>query len=174
MTARAPIHLPDAAAIRAMLPDLTDILVDVVDGGGGVSFMAPLARANAEAFWRGVADDVDAGSKVLLVAEHEGRAAGTVILQLLWQPNQPHRAEVAKLLVHSRARRQGLARRLMARLEDEARMRGRTLLLLDTVSGAAAEALYRSMGWIELGRVPGFALSPYGALDDTTFFYRVL
>lgn len=174
MTGAAPIRLPDAAAIRTMLPDLVDILVDVVDGGGGVSFMAPLRRDEAEAFWRGVADDVEAGHQVLLVADHGGRPAGTVILQLMWQPNQPHRAEVAKLLVHRRARRQGLARQLMARLEDEARARGRTLLLLDTVSGGAAETLYRSMGWIEVGRVPGFALSPYGAMDDTTFFYRVL
>lgn len=170
----ATVRLPDAAGIRALLPDLTDILVDVVDGGGGVSFMAPLARSDAEAFWRGVADDVEAGSKVLLVADHDGRPAGTVILQLMWQPNQPHRAEIAKLLVHRRARRQGLARRLMRRLEEEARARARTLLLLDTVSGGPAEALYRSMGWIEVGRVPGFALSPYGALDDTTFFYRIV
>lgn len=174
MSAVVPIRLPDAAAIRALLPDLVEILVDVVDGGGGVSFMAPLARKDAEAFWLGVAADVGAGTKVLFVADHEGRPAGTVILQLMWQPNQPHRAEVAKLLVHRRARRRGIARQLMLRLEAESRARHRTLLLLDTVSGGAAEALYRSMGWIEIGRVPDFALSPYGALDDTTFMYRAL
>lgn len=170
----APIRTPDANAIRAMLPELADILVDVVDGGGGVSFMAPLDPAEARAFWSSVADDVESGTKVLLVADHDGRPAGTAILQLMWQPNQPHRGEVAKLLVHRRARRQGLARHLMLRLEEEARAHERTLLVLDTVSGGAAEQLYRSLGWVEVGRVPGFALSPYGAIDDTTFFYRKL
>ena len=170
----ATIRTLDATEISAMLPELVEILVDVVDGGGGVSFLAPLDSKEARAFWSSVAEDVEAGSKVLVVADHDGRPAGTVILQLMWQPNQPHRGEVAKLLVHRRARRQGLARQLMLRLEDEARARRRTLLVLDTVSGGAAEQLYRSLGWIEVGRVPGFALSPYGAMDDTTFFYRVL
>ncbi len=168
------IRTPDAAQIRAMLPELVDILVDVVDGGGGVSFMAPLNPAEARAFWETVAEDVGAGTKVLVVADHDGRPAGTVILQLMWQPNQPHRAEVGKLLVHRRARRRGLARQLMRRLEEEARARKRTLLVLDTVSGGAAEKLYRALGWVEVGRVPGFALSPFGAMDDTTFFYRKL
>ena len=168
------IRTPDAAAIRAMLPELAEILVDVVDGGAGVSFMAPLDQAEARAFWAGVADDVATGTTVLLVAVHGGRPAGTVILQLMWQPNQPHRAEVAKLLVHSRARRQGLARALMQRLEEEARGRNRSLLVLDTVSGGAAEHLYRSLGWVEVGRVPNYALMPHGGMSDTTFYYRAL
>lgn len=168
------IRTPSAAEIRAMLPELAEILVDVVDGGGGVSFMAPLAREEAAAFWSSVADDVQAGTKVLFLADHDGRPAGTVILQLMWQPNQPHRAEVAKLLVHRRVRRQGLARQLMLRLEDEARARGRTLLVLDTTSGGDAEALYRSMGWIEVGEIPDYALMPYGEMSPTTYFYRRL
>ena len=141
----ASIWTPDATRIRAMLPELVDILVDVVEAGGGVSFMAPLDPAEARAFWASVAEDVEAGTKVLIIADHDGRPAGTVILQLMWQPNQPHRGEVAKLLVHRRARRQGLARQLMSRLEEEARARKRTLLVLDTVSGGAAEQLYRAV-----------------------------
>ncbi|MEZ5926296.1 MAG: GNAT family N-acetyltransferase [Hyphomicrobiaceae bacterium] len=168
------VRTPDADAIRGILPALADILIDVVDGGAGVSFMAPLAHKEAIDFWSGVADDVAAGTKVLVVGEQDGHPAGTVILQLMWQPNQPHRGEVAKLLVHRQARRHGLARALMLRLEDEARARGRSLLVLDTVSGGAAERLYRSLGWVEVGRVPGYALLPYGEMSDTTFFYRVL
>jgi ribosomal protein S18 acetylase RimI-like enzyme len=170
----ASVSTPGAAAIRALLPDLVDILVDVVDDGAGVSFMAPLDPSEARVFWSSVADDVEAGTKVLLVADHAGRPAGTVILQLMWQPNQPHRGEVAKLLVHRRARRQGLARQLMLKLEDEARSRKRTLLVLDTVSGGAAEKLYRGLGWVEVGRVPNYALLPNGQMSDTTFFYRTL
>lgn len=170
----ASIRTPDAAAIRAMLPDLVDILVDAVEGGAGVSFMAPLDPAEARAFWMSVSDDVAAGTKVLLVADHDGRPAGTVLLQLMWQPNQPHRAEVAKLLVHRRARRLGLARQLMRALEQEARARRRTLLVLDTVSGGAAEQLYRALGWTEVGRIPNYALMPYGEMSDTTYFYRAL
>lgn len=170
----ASIRTPDAVQIRAMLPELADILVDAVESGGGVSFMAPLDPKEAEAFWLSVAEDVEAGSKVLFVADHDGRPAGTVILQLMWQPNQPHRGEVAKLLVHRRARRLGLGRQLMLRLEEEARARNRTLLVLDTTSGDAAEALYRSLGWVEAGKIPGYALKPHGELSSTTVFYRKL
>ncbi len=160
---------------EAAIPALADILLDCVEGGASVSFMWPMAREKALAFWAGVAADVARGGRVLLVAEDSaGVPVGTVQLILTVPENQPHRAEIAKMLVHRRARRTGLGAALMRAAEDAAREAGRWLLLLDTVSGSAADRLYRRLGWVEVGPVPDFALMPDGAPCPTTFFYRDL
>jgi GNAT superfamily N-acetyltransferase len=128
----------------------------------------------ARSFWEDTARDVGAGRKVLLAGWVDGLLAGTVTLAVAMPQNQPHRADVAKLLVDPAARRSGLARRLMARLEREAAKAGRTLLTLDTRVGGQAEALYRSMDWNELGVLPGHALSKDGTYDDTLFLWKRL
>ncbi len=134
--------------------------------------MADLAPADAEAFWRRQAEAGD--GRAILVAEDEAGIFGVVQLVPAWPPNQPHRADVAKLLVHRRARRRGAARALIIAIEDEARAMGRWLLLLDTETGGAAERLYEGLDWTRLGVVEDFALTPDGALCATTFFFKRL
>lgn len=154
---------------------LADVLIDCVQGGASVSFMWPLTRAKALAFWQKVAEGVARGERVLLVAEDApGRIAGTVQLILDLPDNQPHRADVAKMLVHRRARRQGVGERLLQALDHEARAESRTLLVLDTVTGGDAERLYSRCGWQRVGSVPGYALMPDGAPCGTTYFYKQL
>ena len=153
---------------------LADVLIDCVEGGASVSFMLPLAREKALAFWRDVADGVARGDCALMVSQDdEGIITGTVQLILSQPDNQPHRADLAKMLVHRRARRQGLGDTLMQAAESVARECGKTLLVLDTAS-ADAERLYRRNGWTRLGAIPGYALLPKGGLCDTTYFYKVL
>jgi GNAT superfamily N-acetyltransferase len=164
----------DAAGLDPHLADLSDILVDCVEGGASVNFMSPFTRERADAFWQGVRDRVASGAIALLLAEIDGVAAGTVQLAFAHQENQPHRADLAKMLVHRRARRRGVGAALMRAAEDLARLEGRTLLVLDTASGSDAERLYRGLGWIAVGRVPGYALYPDGRPCDATFFYREL
>ena len=153
---------------------LAEVLIDCVEGGASVSFMLPLTRAKAEGFWRRVAEGVSRGERVLLVAESAGRIVGTVHLVLDLPENQPHRADVSKMLVHLRARRLGVGAALLLAAEDAARDCGRTLLVLDTVTGAEGERLYARMGWTRVGEIPGFALFPGGGLCSTTVFYRSL
>ena len=153
---------------------LADVLIDCVAGGASVSFMHPLSQEKAVAFWRGVAEGVEQGERVLLVAEDDIGIAGTVQLILAQPENQPHRADVSKMLVHRRARRKGLGAALMRAAEAEARECGKTLLMLDTTSGMDAERLYARLGWQRFGEVPGHALLPQGGLSNTAFFYRVL
>jgi GNAT superfamily N-acetyltransferase len=150
------------------------VLVDCVDGGASVSFMHPLARDHARRFWSQVADGVARGERALIVAEDAGGIAGTVQLVLAQPDNQPHRADVAKMLVHRRARRQGLGEALMRAAERVARDCGKTLLVLDTVTGGDAERLYARLGWQRVGVIPDFALWPRGGLCATTVFYRRL
>ncbi|WP_431124583.1 GNAT family N-acetyltransferase [Variovorax paradoxus] len=152
---------------------LADVLVDCVEGGASVSFMLPLTRERASAFWRRVGEGVACGDRVLLVAEDAQGIVGTVQLLLEMPENQPHRAEVAKMLVHRRARRQGIGALLMQAAEQLGRERAKTLLVLDT-SSAEAERLYARLGWTRLGVIPGFALLPGGEPCDTTYFYRAL
>jgi GNAT superfamily N-acetyltransferase len=166
------IEVLDAAAAASAVPRLSDILIACVAEGAGVSFLPPLAPEEARGFWRRTASAVAAGTHILLVGWSGGVLAGTVTLALATPQNQPHRADVAKLLVHPDGRRRGLARRLMERLEQEAGRAGRTLLTLDTRAGDRAEALYRAMGWIELGRIPGYALKADGTFDETLFFWK--
>jgi GNAT superfamily N-acetyltransferase len=154
---------------QACIEPLAEVLIDCVHGGASVSFMAPLSREKALAFWRGVAEGVQRGERVLLVAEN---GESRIITGL--PENQPHRADVAKMLVHRRARRQGIAQRLMAAVDDEARAEGRTVLVLDTVTGGDAERLYERAGWVRVGCVPNYALMPDGAPCGTTFFCKQL
>jgi GNAT superfamily N-acetyltransferase len=154
---------------------LAALLIDCVDGGASVSFMHPLGEDEARAFWQRVADGVHRGERALLVAEDStGAIVGTVQLVLDMPPNQPHRADVAKMLVHRRARRQGLGEGLMRAAEATARECGRSLLVLDTVTGGDAERLYARLGWQRVGSIPDYALWPRGGLCATTVFYRAL
>lgn len=155
------------------LGELADVLADVVDGGGSIGFMHPLSRASALAFWQAIADDVARGDRALLVAEDAGGIVGTVQLILRQPENQPHRADLSKMIVHRRGRRRGVGAALLQAAEETALAAGRTLLVLDTAS-ADAERLYVRGGWVRVGVVPGFALMPDGAPCDTTYFYRQL
>jgi GNAT superfamily N-acetyltransferase len=170
----------DEAAERAevLAQALADLLIDCVEGGASVSFMLPLPRDKAIAFWRGVLEGVVRGERVVLVAEQgdgdQRRIVGTVQLIMSLPDNQPHRGDVAKMLVHRQARRRGIAQRLMAALDEAARAEGKTVLVLDTVTGGDAERLYERAGWQKVGAVPKYALMPDGAFCGTTFFYRHL
>lgn len=159
---------------EADLDGLADVLIDCVDGGASVSFMHPLARERAVAFWRHVGRGVAAGERALLVAEDAEGLCGTVQLVLAQPENQPHRAELAKMLVRSRARRQGLGAALVRAAEATARECGKTLLVLDAVTGGDAERLYERLGWRRVGVIPGYALMPRGGFCSTTLFYREL
>jgi GNAT superfamily N-acetyltransferase len=158
---------------ETQLEQLCALLIDCVEGGASVSFMLPLTRERAQAFWQRVAAGVHHGERALLVAvDAHGAIVGTVQLVLEQPENQPHRADVAKMLVHSNARRQGLGERLMRAAEDTALECGKTLLVLDTVTGGDAERLYTRLGWQRVGSIPGYALWPQGGLCATTYFYR--
>ncbi|HEY3848830.1 MAG TPA: GNAT family N-acetyltransferase [Acetobacteraceae bacterium] len=166
------IELLDAAAAASAERCLSDILIACVAGGAGISFLPPLAPETARAFWKRTVTEIAAGRQRLLCGWADGVLAGTVTLDVGTPPNQPHRAEVQKLLVHPDARRHGLARTLMQRVELEAARAGRSLLTLDTRAGDAAEHLYRAMGWQEAGRIPGYALNADGTPGDTVFFWK--
>jgi GNAT superfamily N-acetyltransferase len=157
----------------ADIDGLAQLLVDCVEGGASVSFMHPLTLPRARAFWQQVAVEVERGERALLVADDATGIAGTVQLVLAQPENQPHRADLAKMLVHRRARQQGLGAALLTAAERTARDCGKTLLVLDTAS-AEAERLCARAGWQRCGTVPSYALLPHGGLCATTFFYREL
>ena len=157
------------------LAELADVLIDCVAGGASVSFLHPLSRAKAEAFWRGIAAGVARGERALLVAEDDAGAIVGTVQVLLHQPeNQPHRGDIAKMLVHRRARRLGLGARLLAAAEAAALAAGKTLLVLDTVSGSDGDRLYARHGWQALGRIENYALWPDGQPCAATIFYKHL
>ncbi|MCA3312180.1 MAG: GNAT family N-acetyltransferase [Roseomonas sp.] len=162
----------DASAAEHAERPLADILVACVAGGASVSFLPPLSAEAAQGFWRRSLADIALDRKVIWVAWADGALVGTVTLDLATPPNQPHRAEVAKLLVHPAARRTGVGQALMTALEAEALRRGRRLLTLDTRADDAGEALYRALGWQEAGRIPGFALNADGSASATVIFYK--
>jgi GNAT superfamily N-acetyltransferase len=168
-------RIRQADADPAVIEALADVLIDCVEGGASVSFMAPLSRDRAIAFWRGMFDSASRGERLVLVAE-DGQLGviGTVQVILSMPDNQPHRAEVAKMLVRRDARRRGLGAALMRAAEAAARSAGRTLLVLDTATGGDAERLYARLGWQRGGAIPGYALLPHGGLCGTTVFYREL
>jgi len=159
---------------RVAAPALGEVLLDCVQGGASVSFMADMTRQEAEAFWLGVAEAAASDGRAVLVAEDAGGLLGVVEVIPAGAPNQPHRADIAKMLVHRRARRRGVGEALMRAAEDAARRMGKTLLTLDTVTGGVAERLYARLGWAPVGVIPDYALMPDGALCATTVFYKAL
>jgi acetyltransferase len=163
---RPPVSDSDLRALAALL-------VDAVESGAAVSFLAPLSAERAEAWWRKTTEASDARA-VFLVARDAGVIAGTVQLHPAWAPNQPHRAEIAKLIVDRRVRRTGLGTQLMQAIEQEARRAGFTLLTLDAKRGAAAEHLYRQLGWTAVGAIPRFAFDSDGTPHDAVIFYKHL
>ncbi len=166
----------DGPAIAARLDALADILAQSVAEGAAISFMAPLSHGDAARFWMGdVQPEVTAGRRVLFGAVRDGALAGTVQLITAMPQNQPHRCEIAKMIVHPRARRLGIGRALMIRALDRARDLGKTLVTLDTRTGDVAEPLYKSVGFEVAGVIPGFAWDPDGkARHATTYMFRPL
>jgi len=157
----------------SLLP-LAEILTDCVNDGASVGFMAPCEWQGFIPYWNRVFNEVERGDTALLVAEHDGEIVGTVQLGLAQMPNQPHRADLKKLLIHRKARGLGLARKLMEAVEEEARNRRKTLLCLDTATGSQAEAIYTHLGWERVGVIPNYALYPDGSPCATTLFYKGL
>jgi GNAT superfamily N-acetyltransferase len=165
----------DTEQARSAIPALAEILLDCVAGGASVSFMADVTRAGAEHFFSGVADSVARGERALLVAEDEdSRFIGTVQGLLAMPPNQPHRGEIAKMLVHRKGRRRGFGAALMVAAENAARAAGKSLLVLDTVTDGDGYNLYRRLGWSIAGEIPDFALWPDGRPCPTTFMWKRL
>lgn len=169
------------AAIRRLhtvadreIVQLAELLIDSVDGGATVTFLHPLSMERATAFWRTVADGAAKGTRALLVAEDTQGICGTVQVLLEMPENQPHRGEIAKLLVHRRARRRGLAEALMRAAESLAAELSKTLLVLDTVDGGDAERLYTRLGWQRVGVIPAFAVSPGGEQTGAAIFYKAI
>jgi GNAT superfamily N-acetyltransferase len=169
------ISLVDVNRAAQYRSGLVELLIDAVESTAGVGFVLPIERTTAEVFWDGVFASLEHGERLLLIAERDGRIDGTVQLIPAQQQNQPFRADIAKMLVHRRARRMGLGAALLAAAEKEAQKLGRDLLTLDTVTGSAGDHLYRRCGWSQAGIIPGYALQADGkAREDATFFYKRL
>ena len=173
--------MPGAIRIRRLqtigdreIQGLSDVLIDCVEGGASVSFMLPMSRAKADTFWRDAAASVARGERVVLSAEDEtGSIVGTVQVILAQPENQPHRGDLAKMLVHRRARRRGIGAALLVAAERSALDAGKTLLVLDTASDDA-ERLYARQGWQRCGQIPNYALLPDGRPCATTYFFKSL
>jgi GNAT superfamily N-acetyltransferase len=174
VSAEAEITSLEAPVAESALGQLADVLVDCVEGGASVSFMSPFSHQQALTFFRKVAGSVASGDTVLLAARLGDRIVGTVQLGLDTPPNQPHRADIKKLLVHRSVRGHGVGAALMAQAEEEARRRGRWLLVLDTVPGENGHRLYLRAGWTQTGLVPNYALFPDGRLCDTAIMWKRL
>jgi GNAT superfamily N-acetyltransferase len=163
----------DVAAAPGAVSELADVLTDCVNGGASVNFMLPYSATDAADFFKKVIPSIARGETVLLAAKLDGRIVGTVQLGLDTPPNQPHRAEVKKMLVHRAARGKGVGAALLSQIEARAKQKGRTLLVLDTASDAARR-LYERGGWQRLGNIPDYALLPGGGLCDTTIYWKQL
>ena len=164
----------DGPTFDAAIPDLAMILADAVAGGASVGFLLPFTPDDAATWWQSIERDVVHGNVIVIVARLERRVVGTAQLRLAQLPNAKHRAEVAKVLVHRSARRQGIATALMREIERIAASLGRTLLILDTIAGSEAEPLYTKLGWIRATEIPRYAGMPDGELRPTVIFYRDL
>lgn len=173
-TEQIEIRRLEANDVDVHLDGLAAVLADCVAGGASVSYMAPFSHEQAREAFEGFTAEVEQGRRLLLAAFAADELVGTVQVILAMPPNQPHRAEIAKLLVHSSARGRGIARRLMAQAEIEAGAEGKTLLVLDAVTGGDAARLYDRLGWTTVGVVPNYALYPDGRLCDTTVFWKAL
>jgi GNAT superfamily N-acetyltransferase len=160
--------------LETRLDELATVLADCVAGGASVSYMAPFSWSDARAAFAGMATEAARGNRLILAAFADGVLVGTVQVILSVPPNQPHRAEIAKLLVSPTARKRGIARRLMETAEAEARIEGKSLLVLDAVSDGDAARLYARMGWTTVGVIPNYALYPDGRPCDTTVFWKAL
>jgi GNAT superfamily N-acetyltransferase len=171
---KAEIACLSAPLADSALAQLADVLVDCVEGGASVSFMSPFSQDQALAFFRKVASSVESGGTILVAATLDGRIVASVQLGLDTPPNQPHRADIKKLLVHRSARGRGVGLALMARIEQEARRHGRWLLVLDTVPVENGHRLYLRAGWTQTGLVPDYALFPDGRLCDTAIMWKRL
>ena len=168
------IRFLSADELSAYLPQLMELLRDAVDSGASVGFLPPLPEAESRQFWQELGPALAAGTTLLLVAEEAGAVVGTVQLHLATKPNGRHRAEVAKLLVLTRAQRRGIGRQLMQAVEELARQYGRTTLVLDTLQGAPSELLYQGLGYGAAGAIPAFARVASGALEPTVVYYKLL
>jgi GNAT superfamily N-acetyltransferase len=157
-----------------LIGTLAEVTKDCVDGGASIGFMQPFTREKAVTFWRKIAGAVAAEQRVLLIAEDDQGVCGTVQLIVDLPDNQPHRADLAKMQVHRRARRRGLGAALLRAAEDTARSCGKTLLVLDAVTDGEAARLYANHGWVRVGDIPNFALFPDGRYCSTTYFYKEL
>ena len=162
------------AEFSAAVPRLGEILADAVAAGAGVSFMLPFSNEDGAAYWRGLADALASGAKSILVAKEHETIAGVVILEKAWAPNQPHRGEVSKMLVHRDFRRRGIGTLLILALIEKARAMGLTLITFDAVARSPAAVFYRGLGFTCAGVIPGYAYSSIGNLDDTAIFYMKL
>jgi len=171
-TQQIEVRRLDVTEVHAQLDGLAAVLHDCVAGGASVSYMAPFSHEQARGVFEAVAADVDQRRRLILAAFADRDLVGTVQVILAVPPNQPHRGEIAKLLVHRSARKRGIAQLLMKHAEREARAAGKTLLVLDTVTGDAAERLYERIGWRRVGVIPGYALYPDGRPCDTTVFWK--
>ncbi|TCV93540.1 GNAT family N-acetyltransferase [Biostraticola tofi] len=172
---RIAIERLDTLNDGKVLSELADVLLDCVEGGASVSFMASLTPDRAAQYWQSRNKQIEAGEIALLVArDATTRIVGTVQLMLAQPENQPHRADVAKLLVHRQARQQGIGAALMTKAESWARREGKMLLVLDTATGSSAESLYPRLGWQQSGIIPDYALMPDGTLTATTVFFKYL
>ncbi len=163
-----------AADARNSLDSLAEVLADCVEGGASVSFMPPFSKADAAAFFEKLLPEVERGDRILLAAFEGPKLVGTVQIITATPPNQPHRGDIAKLLVMRSARRQGIAELLMQHAEENARVAGKSLLVLDTCSGTTADRLYQRLGWTKAGIIPKYALNPDGSWCDTTIFWKNL
>ena len=174
MTMKSPslTHLVEVDATH--IDQLATLLIDCVEGGASVSFMHPLTPERASTFWRSVALDVAAGRRALWIAQDAHGICGSVQLILDLPENQPHRADLAKMLVHRRARRRGLGAQLLEAAETYARDIGKSLIVLDSVTGGDGARLYERRGWQRVGDIPNYALFPQGGLCSTTYYYRRL
>ncbi|KKX31712.1 GNAT family N-acetyltransferase [Rhizobium sp. LC145] len=168
------VRILNAEEARAAVSDLGEVLSDCIHGGASLGFMLPFSPADATPYWTEVAESVERGATILAVAEVEGRIVGTVQVGLASKPNQPHRGDLMKLLVHRSARGLGLSRLLMEAVEVEAARRGRSLLVLDTATGSDAERIYPRFGWERVGVIPNYAMWPQGGFCGTTLFYKRL
>lgn len=168
----AEVRVLTAAKARCHISALAAVLLDCVRGGASVSFMASLTLSEAESFFTNSVEAVESGERILLAAFLDTEIVGTVQIITATPPNQPHRADMAKLLVHRSARGQGIATLLMQRAEAASRATGKTLLVLDTVTGGEAEKLYLRLGWTKAGVIPNYALYPDGSWCDTSIFWK--
>ena len=173
-SAAADVRALDLDGYRAAIPELSTLIVDAVAGGAGITFLRGVTLEKAGAWWRSLEPDVASGRTTPLVAVDDGRIVGSTLLVRSAYENSPHRAEIGKVIVRRSHRRQGLASALMTAAEERARDDGRWLLVLDTVEGSAAEALYQSLGWQTTGVVPNFAMNPDGEPQAATFFWKDL